>query len=70
MQMVFDFSAKIFFSYNDEKSHVKLSEKLTSTLGGLMTFPLNFPGTAYHKSLKVIKIMRKYSSLKEYVFEM
>uniref|UniRef100_A0A2N9G587 Cytochrome P450 n=1 Tax=Fagus sylvatica TaxID=28930 RepID=A0A2N9G587_FAGSY len=29
-----------------------MSEKFTNTLGGFMSFPLNIPGTAYHKCLK------------------
>jgi hypothetical protein len=57
--MVFDFSAKQFFSYDAEKSQTNMAEKFTNTLGGFMSFPLNIPGTAYHKCLKVIKIMRK-----------
>jgi hypothetical protein len=56
--MIFDFTAKQIFGYDAEKSLTKMSEKFTNTLGGLMTFPLNIRGTAYHKSLKVIKIMR------------
>uniref|UniRef100_A0A2N9F5T0 Cytochrome P450 n=1 Tax=Fagus sylvatica TaxID=28930 RepID=A0A2N9F5T0_FAGSY len=50
--MVFDFSAKQFFSYDAEKSQTNMSEKFTNTLGGFMSFPLNIPGTAYHKCLK------------------
>uniref|UniRef100_A0A2N9GE59 Cytochrome P450 n=1 Tax=Fagus sylvatica TaxID=28930 RepID=A0A2N9GE59_FAGSY len=52
--MVFDFSAKQFFSYDAEKSQTNMAEKFTNTLGGFMSFPLNIPGTAYHKCLKVI----------------
>uniref|UniRef100_A0A2N9G4Z0 Cytochrome P450 n=1 Tax=Fagus sylvatica TaxID=28930 RepID=A0A2N9G4Z0_FAGSY len=50
--MVFDFSAKQFFSYDAEKSQTNMTEKFTNTLGGFMSFPLNIPGTAYHKCLK------------------
>ncbi|XP_050260352.1 cucurbitadienol 11-hydroxylase-like [Quercus robur] len=51
--MVFDFSTKsIMFSYDAEKSPMKLSEKLINVAGGFMSFPLNIPGFAYHKSLK------------------
>ncbi|XP_018841336.1 cytochrome P450 87A3-like isoform X2 [Juglans regia] len=50
--MTFDFSAKYLFGYDAEKSPVNMSEKLSNTLKSLMSFPLNIPGTAYHKCLK------------------
>ncbi|KAF5449068.1 hypothetical protein F2P56_029552 [Juglans regia] len=50
--MIFDLTAKLLFGYDAEKSPVKMSEKLANTLDGLMSFPLNIPGTAYHKCLK------------------
>ncbi|XP_030942775.1 cytochrome P450 87A3-like isoform X1 [Quercus lobata] len=49
---VFDFTAKLFISYDAENSPTKMSEKFTNILGGLMSFPLNIPGTTYHKCLK------------------
>ncbi|KAK9990795.1 hypothetical protein SO802_025780 [Lithocarpus litseifolius] len=65
--IVFDFSAKsIMFSYDAEKSPMKLSEKLINVAGSFMSFPLNIPGFAYHKSLKVehktILKARKYTN--------
>lgn len=53
--MIFDLTANKLFGYDAEKSPVKMSEKLANTLDGLMSFPLNIPGTAYHKCLKVIQ---------------
>ena len=58
--MVFDFSAKsIMLSYDAEKSPMKLSEKLINVAGGFLPFPLNIPGFAYHKSLKVTEIINE-----------
>ncbi|GLT53859.1 hypothetical protein SLA2020_270980 [Shorea laevis] len=50
--MIFDFTAKRFFGYDADISPVKISDKYDSILGGLMSFPLNIPGTAYHKCSK------------------
>ena len=63
--MIFDFTAKLFISYDAENSPMKMSEKFTNVLGGFMSFPLNIPGTTYHKCLKVIKIMRKYKLIRK-----
>lgn len=58
--MVLDFSAKsIMFSYDAEKSPMKLSEKLINVAGGFLSLPLNIPGFAYHKSLKITKIINE-----------
>ena len=58
--MVFNFSAKsIMFSYDAEKSPVRLSEKLINVIGSFMSFPLNIPGFAYHKSLQVTEIINE-----------
>ncbi|XP_075673398.1 cucurbitadienol 11-hydroxylase-like isoform X1 [Castanea sativa] len=51
-EMAFDFTAKLFISYDAENSPTKMSEKFTNILGGLMSFPLNIPGTTFHKCLK------------------
>ncbi|KAF3950838.1 hypothetical protein CMV_023455 [Castanea mollissima] len=50
--MIFDFTAKLLISYDAENSPMKMSEKFTNILGGLMSFPLNIPGTTFHKCLK------------------
>ncbi|OWM68308.1 cytochrome P450 87A3-like [Punica granatum] len=51
--MVFDFTAKHLFGYDPEKAKDKnMSERFTYFLQGLMSFPLNIPGTAFHKCLE------------------
>ncbi|XP_041013131.1 cucurbitadienol 11-hydroxylase-like [Juglans microcarpa x Juglans regia] len=50
--MTFDLFAKQCFDYDVENSAVKISEKFLYTLDSLISFPLNIPGTAYHKCLK------------------
>uniref|UniRef100_A0A7N2N0R4 Cytochrome P450 n=1 Tax=Quercus lobata TaxID=97700 RepID=A0A7N2N0R4_QUELO len=49
---IFDFTAKLFISHDAENSPMKMSEKFTNILGGFMSFPLNIPGTTFHKCLK------------------
>ncbi|KAF2324776.1 hypothetical protein GH714_016745 [Hevea brasiliensis] len=50
--MIFDFTAKILFSYEPEKSGENIGESFTNFLQGLMSIPLNIPGTAFHRCLK------------------
>ncbi|PRQ25147.1 putative cytochrome P450 [Rosa chinensis] len=50
--MVLNFSAKQMISYDAEKSADDLSEKYTKIIDGLMSFPLNIPGTAYYNCTK------------------
>ncbi|KAM5562734.1 hypothetical protein ABKV19_017777 [Rosa sericea] len=50
--MVLNFSAKQMISYDAEKSTDDLSEKYTKIIDGLMSFPLNIPGTAYYNCTK------------------
>ena len=52
--MIFDFSAKQLFSYEPEKAKENIAESFTNFLQGLMSFPINIPGTAYHRYLQVI----------------
>lgn len=52
--MAFDWTAKYMIGYDPTTSPDKLSENLANILQGLMSFPLNIPGTAFHKCLKVI----------------
>ena len=65
--MIFDFTAKLFISYDAENSPMKLGEKFTNSniLVGFMSFPLNIPGTTYHKCLKVINITRKHKLIRK-----
>ncbi|XP_050211074.1 beta-amyrin 16-alpha-hydroxylase CYP87D16-like [Mercurialis annua] len=53
--MVFDFSAKILFGYDPEKSGENLGESLSNFLQGFMSIPLNIPGTAFHNCIKTQK---------------
>ncbi|XP_047318341.1 cucurbitadienol 11-hydroxylase-like [Impatiens glandulifera] len=53
--MVFDCTAKQMIGYDSTKSNEKLSEKFTSILQGLMSFPINIPGTAFHRVLQESK---------------
>ena len=52
--MIFDFTAKELFSYDAEKSSENLGESFTNFLQGLISFPINIPGTAYHKCVQVL----------------
>ncbi|KAE9452150.1 hypothetical protein C3L33_15950, partial [Rhododendron williamsianum] len=53
--MVFDFTAKHMIGYDPKTSPDKLRENYANILQGLMSFPLNIPGTAFHKCLKAQK---------------
>ncbi|KAJ0010739.1 hypothetical protein Pint_34159 [Pistacia integerrima] len=50
--MTLDFGAKQLFSYDDEKSPMNFCDKFINFSRGLMSFPLNIPGTAYYKCLE------------------
>ncbi|KAA8539893.1 hypothetical protein F0562_026585 [Nyssa sinensis] len=50
--MIFDFTAKKLFSYDESKYGKKLRESYAALLDGLISFPLNIPGTAYWKCLQ------------------
>ncbi|XP_057493602.1 beta-amyrin 16-alpha-hydroxylase CYP87D16-like [Actinidia eriantha] len=60
--MLFGFTLKQMFGYDSEKSANDLSEKFVDFVHGLMSLPLNIPGTTYHKCLKdqkeVLNMMR------------
>ncbi|OVA11985.1 Cytochrome P450 [Macleaya cordata] len=50
--MIFDLTSKQLFNYESSKSSANMSQMFTDFLQGLMSFPINIPGTAYHKCLK------------------
>ncbi|XP_021674757.2 cytochrome P450 87A3-like [Hevea brasiliensis] len=51
--MIFDFTARRLYGYEAENSPVKnLAQSFTNFLEGLMKFPLNVPGTSFHKCKK------------------
>ncbi|GMY05324.1 cucurbitadienol 11-hydroxylase-like [Fagus crenata] len=60
--MALHFGAKQMFSYDPKKSSIDLTEKYVNFSKGLLAFPLNIPGTAYHKCLedhkKALNVMR------------
>lgn len=50
---MFDFTAKMICNYDESKTPEKLRENYSAFLSGLISFPLNIPGTSYWKCLKV-----------------
>ncbi|XP_059628556.1 beta-amyrin 16-alpha-hydroxylase CYP87D16-like [Cornus florida] len=61
-KMSIDFCAKQLFSYDPEESPVKLSDLFRNFVEGLLSFPVNIPGTAHHRCLmdhkKVLDMVR------------
>ena len=62
-QMAIQSGAKQMFSYGPEKSSVDLTEKYINFSKGLLAFPLNIPGTAYHRCLQVTEILPMHSTV-------
>ncbi|KAI3985403.1 hypothetical protein MKX01_033717 [Papaver californicum] len=62
--MIFDLTAKklISYQYDPTKSSENLRENFVAFIQGLISFPLDIPGTAYHKCLqgrkKAIKMLK------------
>ncbi|KAK1374790.1 hypothetical protein POM88_030983 [Heracleum sosnowskyi] len=50
--MIFDLTAKKLISHDQEKSSENLRENFVAFIKGLISFPINIPGTAYHKCLQ------------------
>ncbi|KAL5552122.1 hypothetical protein UlMin_002298 [Ulmus minor] len=50
--MIFDLTAKKLMSYDQNSSSENLRESFVAFIQGLISFPLNIPGTAYHKCLE------------------
>ncbi|XP_058002479.1 beta-amyrin 16-alpha-hydroxylase CYP87D16-like isoform X2 [Hevea brasiliensis] len=50
--LVCDFTAKLLFGYDAEKSSFKMSEKFERFAESFAAFPFNIPGTAYHRSIE------------------
>ncbi|KAH0974766.1 hypothetical protein GBA52_016665 [Prunus armeniaca] len=50
--MIFDLTAKKLISYDSNKSSENLRENFVAFIQGLISFPLDIPGTAYHKCLQ------------------
>ncbi|KAM7491345.1 hypothetical protein LguiA_034266 [Lonicera macranthoides] len=51
--MIFDLTAKKLISYDPEKCSENLRECFVAFIQGLISFPLDIPGTAYHKCLQI-----------------
>ncbi|KAI4327006.1 hypothetical protein L6164_019512 [Bauhinia variegata] len=50
--MIFDLTAKKLISYDSTNSSDNLRDNFVAFIQGLISFPLNIPGTAYHKCLQ------------------
>ncbi|KAK9270787.1 hypothetical protein L1049_026372 [Liquidambar formosana] len=58
--MIFDYTSKQLFSYEADKSEENLAETFNNFMKGLMSIPLNLPGTAFHECLKrLIKLLSR-----------
>ena len=51
--MIFDLTAKKLIGYEPSKSSESLRTNFTAFIRGLISFPLNIPGTAYHECMEV-----------------
>lgn len=51
--MSIDFAACQIFSGDMENAPLKISDMFRDLVEGLMSFPINIPGTAHHKCLQV-----------------
>ncbi|KAJ0962085.1 hypothetical protein J5N97_029913 [Dioscorea zingiberensis] len=50
--MIFDLTAKKLISYDSSSSSQNLRESFVAFILGLISYPINIPGTAYHKCLQ------------------
>ncbi|XP_022737206.1 cytochrome P450 87A3-like [Durio zibethinus] len=50
--MIFNLTAKKLISYDQDNSSQNLRENFVAFIQGLISFPLDLPGTAYHKCLQ------------------
>lgn len=50
--LVFDLTAKKLINYDPQNSSENLRENFVAFIQGLISFPLDIPGTAYHKCLQ------------------
>jgi hypothetical protein len=56
-QMIFDLTAKKLIGYEPSESSESLRLNFTAFIRGLISFPLNIPGTAYHECMEVYPIV-------------
>jgi hypothetical protein len=64
-QMIFDLTAKKLIGYEPSKSSESLMKNFTAFIRGLISFPLNIPGTAYHECMEVCPIAHAPISLQQ-----
>ena len=65
LQMLFNYAAKKLISYDESNSPMELRENFKAFMDGLLTFPLDIPGTSYHACLQVlILLLRRLIKLK------
>ncbi|GMJ04802.1 cytochrome P450, family 87, subfamily A, polypeptide 2 [Hibiscus trionum] len=61
--MIFDLTAKKLISYDQDNASQNLRDNFVAFIQGLISFPLDIPGTAYHKCLQgrknAMKILKK-----------
>eukprot|EP00257_Ricinus_communis_P026960 XP_025014374.1 uncharacterized protein LOC8277841 [Ricinus communis] len=61
-KMILNFTARHLFGYDPIKYGIDISEMFTVFTQGLMSFPVNIPGTAFHKCMqtrkKIFKMIR------------
>ena len=57
MQMISNLTAKKLISHDTENSSEDLMKNYADFMKGLISFPLNIPGTSYHKCLQVINFI-------------
>jgi hypothetical protein len=51
--MIFDLTAKKLISYEASKSSEDLRKNFVAFIRGLISFPVDIPGTAYHECMQV-----------------
>ncbi|PHT80916.1 hypothetical protein BC332_12727, partial [Capsicum chinense] len=59
IKMTVDFAAKQIFSGDLENAPYNISDMFRDLVEGLMSFPINLPGTAHHKCLQIHKKVRE-----------
>nr|BAD29475.1 putative cytochrome P450 [Oryza sativa Japonica Group]BAD29524.1 putative cytochrome P450 [Oryza sativa Japonica Group] len=61
--MIFDLTAKKLISYEPSKSSENLRKNFVAFIRGLISFPVDIPGTAYHECMKgrrnAMKVLKK-----------
>ncbi|KAF7135453.1 hypothetical protein RHSIM_Rhsim08G0028300 [Rhododendron simsii] len=57
--MMFDLTAKALFGYEPDKSGEDTGKNLTNFVDGVMSVPLNVPGTAFHRCMQGQKKLLK-----------